>query len=347
LWRHFVIVSQVGLEREYASLGVKFDLWKGESSVHDLIAPMLEDLKARRLAEMNEGALVIPVARDDDKKPMPPLLLVKSDGGVLYGTTDMATVIERMRDQNPDLILYVVDHRQHGHFEQVFRAARKTGIAGNAQLEHAGFGTINGPDGKPFKTRAGGVMKLYDLIAMAEVEAKSRLAEQGLGGDYSAEERENIAKQIAIATIKFADLSNHRTTDYIFDLERFSRFEGKTGPYLQYAAVRIQSILRKARDEGYVSGTPTIHSPEERTLALQLLSLGDVLQAAEQKRAPNFLCDYAFILAQNFSRFYAAHHIMSESDAELRASRLGLCTRVLEAMTRTLGLLGIAVPERM
>ena len=347
LWRHFVTVSQVGLEREYASLGVKFDLWKGESSVHDLIAPMLEDLKARGLAEMNEGALVIPVARDDDKKPMPPLLLVKSDGGVLYGTTDMATVIERMRDQNPDLILYVVDHRQHGHFEQVFRAARKTGIAGNAQLEHAGFGTINGSDGKPFKTRAGGVMKLYDLIAMAEVEAKSRLAEQGLGSDYSAEERENIAKQIAIATIKFADLSNHRTTDYIFDLERFSRFEGKTGPYLQYAAVRIQSILRKARDEGYVCGTPAIHSPEERTLALQLLSLGDVLLAAEQKRAPNFLCDYAFTLAQNFSRFYAAHHIMSESDAELRASRLGLCARVLDVMTRTLGLLGIAVPERM
>ena len=347
LWRHFVTVSHVGLEREYASLGVKFDLWKGESSVHDLIAPMLKDLKARGLAEMNEGALVIPVARDDDKKPMPPLLLVKSDGGVLYGTTDMATVIERMRDQNPDLILYVVDHRQHGHFEQVFRAARKTGIAGNAQLEHAGFGTINGPDGKPFKTRAGGVMKLYDLIAMAEVEAKSRLAEQGLGGDYSAEERENIAKQIAIATIKFADLSNHRTTDYIFDLERFSRFEGKTGPYLQYAAVRIQSILRKARDEGYVCGTPAIHSPEERTLALQLLSLGDVLLAAEQKRAPNFLCDYAFTLAQNFSRFYAAHHIMSESDADLRASRLGLCARVLDVMTRTLGLLGIAVPERM
>ena len=347
LWRHFVTVSQVGLEREYASLGVKFDLWKGESSVHDLIAPMLEDLKARGLAEMNEGALVIPVARDDDKKPMPPLLLVKSDGGVLYGTTDMATVIERMRDQNPDLILYVVDHRQHGHFEQVFRAARKTGIAGNAQLEHAGFGTINGSDGKPFKTRAGGVMKLYDLIAMAEVEAKSRLAEQGLGSDYSAEERENIAKQIAIATIKFADLSNHRTTDYIFDLERFSRFEGKTGPYLQYAAVRIQSILRKARDEGYVCGTPAIHSPEERTLALQLLSLGDVLLAAEQKRAPNFLCDYAFILAQNFSRFYAAHHIMSESDVDLRASRLGLCARVLDVMTRTLGLLGIAVPERM
>jgi arginyl-tRNA synthetase len=296
---------------------------------------------------MNEGALVIPVARDDDKKPMPPLLLVKSDGGVLYGTTDMATVVERTREQNPDLVLYVVDHRQHGHFEQVFRAAEKAGLNGKAELEHVGYGTMNGADGKPFKTRAGGVMKLYDLIAMAVVEAKSRLAEQGLGSDYSPEERETIAKQIAIATIKFADLSNHRTTDYIFDLERFSKFEGKTGPYLQYAAVRIQSILRRAQGEGHAPSTPGIHSPEERVLALQLLSLGDAMAAAEQKRAPNILCDYAFTLAQNFSRFYAAHHILSESDAGLRASRLGLCARVLAVMTATLGLLGIAVPERM
>jgi arginyl-tRNA synthetase len=347
LWRHFVKVSEVGLEREFSSLGVSFDLWKGESSVHDLIAPMLEDLKARGLAEMNDGALVIPVAREDDKKPMPPLLLVKSDGGVLYGTTDMATVVERTHEQNPDLVLYVVDHRQHGHFEQVFRAAEKAGLNGKAHLEHVGYGTMNGADGKPFKTRAGGVMKLYDLIAMAVVEAKSRLAEQGLGGDYSDDEREAIARQIAIATIKFADLSNHRTTDYIFDLERFSKFEGKTGPYLQYAAVRIQSILRKALSEGHVPGTPAIHSPEERDLVLQLLSLGDALAAAEQKRAPNILCDYAFTLAQNFSRFYAAHHILSESDAALLASRLGLCARVLAVMTGTLGILGIAVPERM
>ena len=347
LWRHFIAVSEAGLAREFDALGVRFDLWKGESSVHDLIAPMLQDLKARGLAEMNEGALVIPVAEDGDKKPMPPLLLVKSDGGVLYGTTDMATVVERMRDQHPDLILYVVDHRQHGHFEQVFRAARKTGISGRALLEHAGFGTINGPDGKPFKTRAGGVMKLYDLIAMAVVEAKSRLAEQGLGADYSPEERESIARQIAVATIKFADLSNHRTTDYIFDLERFSKFEGKTGPYLQYATVRIQSILRKARDEGFGLGTAAIHSPEERALILQLLSLEDAMLAAEQKRAPNILCDYAFTLAQNFSRFYAAHHILSEPDADLRASRLGLCAKTLSVMISTLDLLGIAVPERM
>jgi arginyl-tRNA synthetase len=347
LWRHFVAVSEAGLERELSALGVTFDLWKGEASVHDLIAPMLEDFKARGLAVMDAGALVIPVAEEGDKKPMPPLLLVKSDGGVLYGTTDMATVIERVRDHHPDLILYIVDHRQHGHFEQLFRAARKTGITGGAILEHAGFGTINGPDGKPFKTRAGGAMKLYDLIAMAVVEAKSRLAEQGLGADYSPEERETIARQIAIATIKFADLSNHRTTDYIFDLERFSRFEGKTGPYLQYAAVRIKSILRKAGEEGHAPGVAAVRSAEERALILQLLSLGDALLAAEQKRAPNILCDYAFTLAQNFSRFYTAHHILSESDAGLRGQRLGLCARVLEAMAQVLDLLGIAVPERM
>ena len=347
LWQHFVKVTEAGVSREFASLGVHFDLWNGESSVHDLIAPMLDDLKARGFAEMSEGALVVPVAEDSDKKPMPPLILVKSEGGVLYGTTDLATVIERVRDYDPDLILYVVDHRQHGHFEQVFRAAHKAGLNGKAVLEHVGYGTMNGQDGKPFKTRAGGAMKLYDLIAMATVEANSRLAEQGLGDDYSAGEKAEIARQVGLAAIKFADLSNHRTTDYIFDLERFSKFEGKTGPYLQYASVRIQSILRKAEAEGYAVGTPAIHSPEERALALQLLSQADVMIAAEAKRAPNILCDYAFELAQKFSRFYGAHHIMSESDTALRSQRLGTCARTLAVLREILALLGIEVPERM
>ncbi len=347
LWQHFVGVTEHGVKREFASLGVKFDLWNGESSVHDLIGPMLDDLKGRGLAELSEGALVVNVAEDADKKPMPPLILVKSEGGVLYGTTDLATVIERVRDFNPDLILYVVDHRQHGHFEQVFRASAKANLSGKAQLEHVGYGTMNGADGKPFKTRAGGAMKLYDLIAMATVQANSRLAEQGLGADYTADEKAEIARMVGIATIKFADLSNHRTTDYIFDLERFSKFEGKTGPYLQYAAVRIQSILRKAEAEGYAPGTPAIHSPEERALILQLLALADVRIAAELKRAPNILCDYAFELAQLFSRFYAAHHIMSEPDAGLRAARLGLCARTLGTLRGVLALLGIEVPQRM
>jgi arginyl-tRNA synthetase len=347
LWRHFVKVTEAGLTREFASLGVKFDLWNGESSVDALIPPMLEDLKARGLAELSEGALVVPVAREDDKKPLPPLILVKSEGGVLYGTTDLATVIERVRAYDPALILYVVDHRQHGHFEQVFRAAAKAGFSGRAELEHVGYGTMNGADGKPFKTRAGGAMKLYDLIGMAKAEAEKRLAEQGIGADYSAEERSEIARKVGIATIKFADLSNHRTTDYIFDLERFSKFEGKTGPYLQYAAVRIQSMLRKAGEQGMEAGLPAIHSPEERRLILQLLALGDLLAAAEEKRAPNMLCEYAFELAQNFSRFYGAHHVLSEPDTNLRAARLSLCSLVLAVLTGVLGLLGIEVPERM
>jgi arginyl-tRNA synthetase len=258
LWRHFAKVTEVGLAREFGALGVTFDLWNGESSVDALIPPMIEDLKKRGLAELSEGALVVPVARDDDKKPLPPLILVKSEGGVLYGTTDLATIIERVREQNPDLILYVVDHRQHGHFEQVFRAAEKAGFSGKAHLEHVGYGTMNGADGKPFKTRAGGATKLHDLIGMATAEAEKRLAEQGIGADWPAEERAEIARKVGIATIKFADLSNHRTTDYIFDLERYSKFEGKTGPYLQYAAVRIQSILRKAKEQGMAVGAPAV-----------------------------------------------------------------------------------------
>jgi arginyl-tRNA synthetase len=347
LWRHFFAVSEVGLKREYASLGVSFDLWKGEADVEALIAPLVEDLKARGLAVMSEGALVVPVAEPGDKKEMPPLILVKSDGAVLYGTTDLATIVDRVNNQNPDLILYVVDQRQHTHFEQVFRAARKAGVNGRAALEHLGFGTMTGPDGKPFKTRAGGVMKLYDLLAMASEEAGKRLTEQGLAADYPAEERAAIAKAVGIAAIKFADLSNHRISDYIFDLARFTRFEGKTGPYLQYAAVRIQSILRRAEAEGHAASAPDIRSPEERKLVLALLGLPDALALAETKRAPNVLCDYVFTLAQEFSRFYSEHHILSETDGELLSARLALCALTLGVFEKVLGILGIEIPTRM
>ncbi|MEI9992303.1 MAG: arginine--tRNA ligase [Rhizomicrobium sp.] len=347
LWTHFFNVSKVGLDREYGALGVHFDLWKGEASVDPLVGPMVADFKARGIAVESEGALVVPVARNTDKKEMPPLILVKSDGAVLYGTTDLATVIDRVAEQNPDLIVYVVDQRQSLHFEQVFRAAERAGIAGKATLEHAGFGTMNGVDGKPFKTRAGGVMKLFDLIAMVTAEAEKRLAEQGIGADYSAEERADIARKVGIATLRFADLSNWRLTDYIFDLERFSKFEGKTGPYLQYAAVRIQSILRRAAEQGFTPADPAIRSPEERALFLQLLALPDTMAAAEKARAPNILCDYVFTLAQLYSRFYGEHHILSESDAALRAARLGLCQLTLDVLIHVLSLLGIEVPQRM
>ena len=347
LWQHFVNVSEEGLAREFASLGVRFDEWKGEASADPFIAPMIEDLKAKGLAVMSEGALVIAVAEEGDKKDIPPLLLVKSDGAVLYGTTDLGTIIDRIRSHDPDLILYIVDQRQHSHFEQVFRAAKKAGLNGHAELEHAGFGTMNGLDGRPFKTRAGGVMKLYDLIAMAEEEAAKRLSEAGLAADYLEEERVAIAKMVGIAAIKFADLSNHRISDYIFDLARFTRFEGKTGPYLQYAAVRIQSIMRRAKEEGYASAPPVVRSPEERRLVLQLLALPDAMETAEIKRAPNVLCDYVFALAQEFSRFYAEHHILSEKDEALRAARLGLCESTLNVIAKVLGLLGIEIPGRM
>ena len=347
LWRHFFTVSEQGLEREFSSLGVKFDLWKGEADVDHLIPPMVADLKAGHFAASNEGALIVPVSEPGDKKEIPPLILLKSDGAVLYGTTDLATIVDRVRNYDPDLILYVVDQRQHMHFEQVFRVARKAGLNGKAALEHVGYGTVNGPDGKPFKTRAGGVMRLYDLVAMATDEAALRLREQGLAAEYPSAEQSEIAKMVGIAAIKFADLSNYRTSDYVFDLERFTRFEGRTGPYLQYAAVRIQSILRKAKAETYSIARPQIRSDEERKLILLLLGMPDAMVAAESRRAPNVLCDYVFSVAQEFSRFYTAHHIMSEPDADLRAARLGLCDLTLRALVKVLGHLGIEVPARM
>src|SRR6266567_4022889 len=347
LWRHFHNVSATGLTREFETLGVVFDEWKGESDADPLIPGMIEKLKKDGLAVMDQGALIVAVAQDGDTSEMPPLILVKSDGAVNYATTDMATIVERIREHDPDLILYVVDQRQHLHFEQVFRAATKGGLAGRAGLEHIGYGTVNGKDGKPFKTRAGGVMKLYDLIAMATDEAMKRLNEQGLATDYPEDERNRVAKAVGLAAIKFADLSNNRVSGYVFDLERFTRFEGKTGPYLQYAAVRIKSILRKAEGEGYKNAAPVIRSEAESKLALQLLAMPEALLAAETKRAPNLVCDFIFGLAQAFSRFYTDHHILSESDEALRAARLGLCRLTLTQIECALGLLGIEVPERM
>lgn len=347
LWRHFVEVSARGLEREFGSLGVRFDEWKGESDADPLIPDILDDLKARGIARMDEGALIVDIAEPSDSAEVPPVILMKSDGAVNYAATDVATIVQRVREHDPDLILYVVDQRQHLHFLQVFRAAKKAGLAGHAELEHVGYGTVNGKDGKPFKTRAGGVMKLFDLIAMATGEARKRLAEEGLAEDYPPDEREQVAKAVGIAAIKFADLANNRVSSYVFDLERFTRFEGKTGPYLQYAAVRIKSILRKARDEGHVSGPPVIHSEEERALALQMLTTPEALRAAEAKRAPHLICDLVFRLAQNFSRFYTEHHILSEADQRLRSARLGLCELTLAQMVMLLRILGLEVPERM
>lgn len=350
-WRQFIDVSIAGMKENFDALGVYFDLWKGESDVHERIAPMVETLKAAGLAVESEGAVVVPVACDDDKKEMPPLILYKRDGAVMYGTTDLATVADRMEEFSPAAILYVVDQRQSLHFEQVFRAARVTGIApeGQVELTHAGFGTMNGPDGKPFKTRAGGVMKLQDLIAMAVEKAQARLEEADLAADMDKAERDDVAHKVAIAALKFADLHNNRVADYVFDIDRMTRFEGKTGPYLLYQAVRINSLLNKAKDAGLDMPEAPAFSlkAEDRALALALAEFPDHFRLALEHYTPHVLCDYAYKLAQDFSSFYGACHILSEEDEQLRASRLSLCALTYRQLVLILDLLGIQVPARM
>ncbi len=362
MWQKVRSVSMLGMEKNYALLNVHFDLWKGEADVNEMIPPMVDDLKARGFAIESEGALVFPVKRNDDNKEVPPLILYKRDGAVMYGTTDLATIVDRVREFDPAKIIYVVDHRQHLHFEQVFRAARLAGIVReDLELTHAGFGTMNGPDGKPFKTRAGGVLKLEDLIAMGIEKATQRLNEAELAKDMPAEERADIARMVAVAAIKFADLQNQRQADYVFDIDRMVSFEGKTGPYLLYQAVRIKSLLRKAGSQNPGISESQKKSSEiprfrdsgillkdtDRPLALLLTELPDTFEAALNNYAPHYLCEYAFRLAQTFSSFYNSCHILSEEDEGLKQSRLALCGMTLAQLELVLSLLGIDAPERM
>ena len=347
LWRHFVEVSRTALKREFKALDVEFDLWKGESDADPLIARMVEDLKTKDLLTLDQGAQIVRVAREGDKKELPPLLVISSEGSAMYGTTDLATILDRRESFDPHLILYVVDQRQADHFEQVFRASYLVGYAEQGQLEHLGFGTMNGPDGKPFKTREGGVLKLHDLIEMAREKARQRLHEAGLGAELSPDDFEATAQKVAVAAIKFADLQNFRGTSYIFDLDRFTSFEGKTGPYLLYQSVRIKSLLRKAEAEGHAAGPIVVEEPAERELALTLDAFDAALSEAYAKRAPNFLAEHAYRLAQSFSKFYAACPVLIAPTPELRASRLSLAETTLRQMDTVLALLGIATPERM
>ncbi|MBS0411364.1 MAG: arginine--tRNA ligase, partial [Proteobacteria bacterium] len=264
LWKHFADITRVALERDFHALGVDFDLWRGESDVNDLIEPMVAELKEKGLLIEDQGAQIIRVAKNDDKRDVPPLLVVSSEGSAMYGTTDLATILDRRNFFDPELVLYAVDQRQADHFETVFRAAYLAGYAAEGALEHIGFGTMNGPDGKPFKTREGGVLKLRDLIGMITAKADERLHEAGLGEELGPEEFAEIARKVAVAALKFADLGNFRGTSYIFDLDRFSSFEGKTGPYLLYQAVRVKSVLRRAADEGAAPGAIVIAEPAER-----------------------------------------------------------------------------------
>lgn len=348
LWRHFVNLSVAAMKQDYADLGVEFDLWKGEADADPLIPELTDDLEKRKIIELSDGAKIIRVARDDDNKEMPPIIFVNSEGAVGYHATDIATIMDRKRKMNPDRILYVVDARQRLHFEQVFRAVDLAGYFDETKLEHLWFGTMNGKDGKPFKTREGGVLKLRDLIDLVTGRARERLTESGFAEGYGEDETAAIARKVGVAALKFADLSNTRTGDYIFDIDRFIAFEGKTGPYLLYANVRVRSVLAKAEAAG--AGAPgeiIIEKPEERDLALVLLSFPQAVREAYHRRMPHILCDHAFILAQAFSKFYAACRIADEKDASARASRLSLAKAAGEQLSLTLRLLGIETPDRM
>ena len=349
LWQHFHDVSVAEQKKDFEALGVNFDVWYGESTVNDRLEPMVRTALANGVARESDGAVIVDVAEPDDKKELPPLLLTRNDGSYLYSTTDLATLDMRVHDMDLDLALYVVDARQSLHFQQVFRAARKMGIlAPTAEAEHLGFGTVNDNHGKPFKTREGGVLRLGDLISLVADAARQRLDDAHIAEDYPEQEREEIARQVGLAALKFGDLSNHRTSNYIFDLERFSAFEGKTGPYLQYSAVRIKSILRRAADQGLDAGeiiAPTV--AQERGLMLRLVRLPEIIQRSVDLRAPNVLAEYTYDVATDFSRFYEHCHILSERDPVRQTSWLGLVSLTLAVLALLLDLLGIEIPERM
>ena len=349
LWQHFHDVSVAEQKRDFEALGVEFELWRGESTVQDRLAPLVDRLQNEaRVAIESDGALIVEVAEPADKKEMPPLLLTRSDGSYLYSTTDLAT-LEQRAEEGYDLLLYVVDARQSLHFDQVFRAARKGAVTGDGMtMEHVPFGTVNGPDGKPFKTREGGVLRLADLLGIVTDAAKERLDEAEIAQDYAADEQREIAKQVGLAALKYGDLSNHRTSNYLFDIDRFTSFEGKTGPYLQYGAVRNQSILRKAEEAGLAPGpfvAPTVD--QERDLMLRLLRLPEIVERAIDVRAPSVLAEYAYELANDFNRFYEACHILSEEDAARQASWLALVELTLRVLRLLLDTLGIEAPQRM
>lgn len=334
LWRHFVDVSVEQVKANLALLDIDFDYWYGESDVQSRIPAMVERLQQQGVAVKDQGAWVIPVAEESDNKEFPPLLLVKSDGAALYATTDMATVEQRVEDFNPDLMLYVVDQRQHLHFEQVFRAAHKAKIAGKASFEHIGYGTVNGKDGKPFKTRSGGVMRLRELIDLCVDTVKTK----------NPDMEQSRAQDIGIAALKFADLSTNRLGGYVFDAEKFVSTEGKTGPYLQYACVRVHSMMQKS---DIAAGDIQLSAPEEYALALVAARFPQAMQEALNAREPSVISDFAYELAQAFSRFYAACPIAKAEDAAIASSRMALSRLVHGQIATCLHILGIKVPERM
>ncbi len=349
LWKKFLEVSVADLKKSYARLGVDFDMWLGESDADPYVAPLLKTLEDKNLTYLSDGALIADVALPDDDEPMPPVIISKSDGSQLYATTDLATIIQRQSDFNPDEIWYVVDSRQSMHFKQVFRLARRAELVGeNTELYHIGFGTMNGSDGKPYKTREGGVMSLSVLIETAKSAAKERIDASETAKALPEAERDAIAEKVGIAAIKFGDLINHRSRDYIFDLNRFLSTEGKTGPYLQYTVVRLTSLLAKAEAAGATAGD--IIAPEsdtERELLIKLFSVGDVLLRAFDDHAPNAICEVMFDIAGLFNRFYFENKILTNENVAQRASWLRIVELVRRVLLTLLDIFSTDVPSMM
>ena len=343
LWKHIMRISVEDLKKNYANLNVDFDIWMGEADAEPYIPPMLERLEKLGVLEQSEGAKVIDVNIEGDKKELPPCILVKSDGATLYATTDLATIVQRMEDFNPDKMFYLTDKRQNLHFEQVFRAARKGQLVTDAvELEHVGFGTMNGKDGKPFKTRDGGVMRLERLIADVTDYVEKRILENNT---LEGEQAHETARLIAVAALKYGDLSNLATKDYIFDLERFAAFEGNTGPYLLYTIVRIKSIL--ARCESTNPAILPADSEVAKNLQLVLAQMPDQLTLAYRDSAPNVICAYAYELAGAVNKFYHDTRILTEADEAKKQGYIALISLAKRALEECIDLLGFEAPDKM
>ena len=354
LLKHILNVSVTDLKRNYANLNVSFELWKGESDAQPYIPDMVQKMKDDGFAYISDGALVVDVKEDTDTKEIPPCMILKSDGASLYNTTDLATMVWRMKDYNPDEIIYVVDKRQELYFTQVFRCARKTGIVKpETELKFLGFGTMNGKDGRPFKTRDGGVMRLEHLISGINEEMLAKIQEnqktkENLG--ISAEEAENTAKMVALAAIKYGDLSNQASKDYIFDIDRFTSFEGNTGPYILYTIVRIKSILNKYHGLGKDESGAVIeaaHSKSEKDLMLELSKFNAVMESAFEETAPHKICSYIYDLANAFNSFYHGTKIMSEENETVQKSYIRLLELTKSVLETCIDVLGFSAPERM
>lgn len=344
LWRHIMNVSVADLKKNYDNLDVHFEKWLGESDADPYIPAMVEDMKNRGIAVQSEGAWVIPVAEEGDKKEMPPCILVKSDGSSIYATTDLATLVQRMQDWNPEKVLYVTDKRQNLHFEQVFRAARKAGIVRpETQLEHVGFGTMNGKDGKPFKTRDGGVLRLEQLIADMTDFVRTKVVENKIVED---DQVEATTQKIAMAALKYGDLSNQPTKDYNFDMERFAAFEGNTGPYILYTIVRIKSILSRygAWEQLPIQAPANDYAKE---LMLSITKLGPTLENALRTSSPNLICAYIYELAGCVNKFYHETRILTEEDEARKAGYVALVGLAKNILEQCIYLLGFSAPEKM